>query len=639
MTSELTTVSSLNSLDNFSEYLIKKLSNEDEKQFALHFKLYLDYGDNNKIFPIDFDDVWKLCEFTRKNDAKRILLKHFKENEDYIMIRKEEQSFNDENCYGIRRSDFLLPEPLEYNDENRSSFLKSDFLLPEPLENNEEDNRKNNGGHNKETIMLNVDTFKEFCMKASTSKAKEIRNYYLKLEKIFFLYTKEQLSYEKEKNKKLETVINNFDNKQNKIYKNVYNNQNVVYILKLQSFNDGKYIIKIGYTDNLKDRIYKLTSEYSTIENPIIIMDIFPCEDNKKFETFLHNHPDIVKYKYTNTINNKKSSIETYIIDDYKYEKIKRIIEFNIIYYNGKNIELIKENNKTLELHLKLKELELIEKYPEKFELLCELKKKEIDFNNKLYDNPEFFDKYIDLYKNQIINDNINNKEIIKEEEIKTEIIVKKTTDCGPFVQVYDGNDTTKLLHVFNSITDTIRNIKDTSFTGIKNAATYNRLYKGYRWYFVNRNDPNPNEIKDIGETIVPNQKNVEFIALLDIKMENIEKVFIKQKDISKFLNQNESAVCRAINFKLPLSNKYLIYWHLISNELQDNYLKSNTLPLLTDKQNGKKVQKIDPKTNEIIKTYLSIVDAIKDLKISPKTIKKINNDNSIYNDYKLKLI
>ena len=38
------------------------------------------------------------------------------------------------------------------------------------------------GGHNKETIMLNIETFKKFCLKACTKKADEIHDYYIKLE-------------------------------------------------------------------------------------------------------------------------------------------------------------------------------------------------------------------------------------------------------------------------------------------------------------------------------------------------------------------------------------------------------------------------------------------------------------------------
>jgi hypothetical protein len=45
--------------------------------------------------------------------------------------------------------------------------------------------RKNEGGFNKESVLLNIETFKGLCMLAGTDKSKEIRKYYLQLETVF----------------------------------------------------------------------------------------------------------------------------------------------------------------------------------------------------------------------------------------------------------------------------------------------------------------------------------------------------------------------------------------------------------------------------------------------------------------------
>lgn len=622
MTTEITTTTP----DNFTNYLVERLNTEDEKHFALHFKLYLEHGYNTTTFPIDFDDVWKMCEFTRKNDAKKILLKHFEENKDYII----------KSCSSEIPSDLSKPEQSCY------AKLRSDISTPEHVE----DKRINNGGHNKETIMLNVDTFKEFCMKASTSKAKEIRSYYIKLEKIFFSYTKDQLYYSNDKIKQLETAVNNFDVKLNQNFKNAFKLQNVVYIMKLQSFEDGTYIIKIGKTDNINDRANKLSSQYCTPTNPLIIMNVYPCEDNNNFEKFLHKHHKIYIYKYTELINNKSCSTETYHINDNKYEKIKRVIDNNIINYNGKNVEIMKENNRAVELQLKLKELETKEKE-------LEFKEKELEFNKKLRETPELFDKYIELYKlkqNITKNDNIiikNNEENVDDDDNRNIIIENPTNiikkpeikDCGPLVQVYDGKDTTKLLHIYNGITDATRNIEGTSFTGIKNAANKKEIYKGYRFHLVNRNDPTSKDVKDIGNSITPRQKLEGKIAMLNETMTNVENVFIKQKDAAEYIEQTVSAMSRAINYKTKLSNKYFMFWDMLDDNIKNNYLENNTLPEITDKQKGKKIHKINPDTNEVVKVYLSISDLIKELKISPKTIKSHSANDTIYNGHKWKII
>ena len=639
MTQELITTTN----NNFTNYLVERLNTEDEKQFALHFKIYLEHGYKNNSFPIDFDDVWKMCEFDKKYNALRVLQKHFEENKDYkkVLLQNEER--------------FLL----EDNDGQTSyGELRRGFSQPE---------RKQNGGQNKETIMLNVDTFKEFCMKASTQKAKQIRSYYIKLEKIFFSYTKDQLYYSNDRIKTLETEVNNFDVKLNKNFKNAFNKQSVVYIMKLQSFDDGTYIIKIGKTEYLTDRTSKIASLYCN-KDQLVIMSVYPCEDNNNFEKFLHSNPYISQYKYTELINNKATSIETYRINDINYEKIKRIIDNNIYKYNGKNIDTIKENNKSLELQLKIKELELKEKEislitnePELFRLLCKIKEKEIEFNNKLYENPEFFDKLNEHYKlrqtipfkdaiednyiQEVVNIPINNPIIIPRETQNTPIInnniVKKREikDCGHYVQVYDGNDTNNLLYVYNGITDATRNMEGTSFTSIKNACKKKEIYKGYRWHLVNRNDPNPNEVKDIGSSITPRHKLEGFIAMLNNDMTEVEKLFIKQKDAATFIGQTVSAMSRAVNYKTILSNKYFILWDMVEEKIQNKYLETNELPIITEKLKARKIHQINPDTDEIVKVHLSLSDLIKELKIAPKTIKRHCKNNSIYNGYKWKII
>jgi len=48
----------------------------------------------------------------------------------------------------------------------------------------EKQDEKSHGGHNKEIFMMNINTFKKFCLKAQTKKADEIHEYYMKLEQI-----------------------------------------------------------------------------------------------------------------------------------------------------------------------------------------------------------------------------------------------------------------------------------------------------------------------------------------------------------------------------------------------------------------------------------------------------------------------
>ena len=114
--------------------LINKLkdnfSTEEQQLFITSFYCYLNYKSDD--FVIDLDDIWGWLGFTRKNEAKKCLEKNFKLETEYKIV------------------------------------------LRQPAENSK-------GGRPSEKIMLNIKTFKKMCLKANTSKANDIHEYYIKL--------------------------------------------------------------------------------------------------------------------------------------------------------------------------------------------------------------------------------------------------------------------------------------------------------------------------------------------------------------------------------------------------------------------------------------------------------------------------
>ena len=111
---------------------IKENFNENQQQlFVASFYCFLNY-DKKKDFVIDFENVWKWLGFTRKDNGKAVLRKHFTVDIDYQVIK-------------------AAPET------SGAAFDEGVGL--------------GGAGLNKETIMLSVNTFKKFCLKAGTKKA------------------------------------------------------------------------------------------------------------------------------------------------------------------------------------------------------------------------------------------------------------------------------------------------------------------------------------------------------------------------------------------------------------------------------------------------------------------------------------
>jgi phage anti-repressor protein len=120
-----------------SKLLIKlkeRFNETEQKMFLTSFFCYLKYKSTD--FVIDLDDIWKWVGFQQKVEAKVLLEKQFKVDIDYKVSLSQ-------------------------------------------LGKKKEDGR---GGNNKETFLLTIRTFKSFCLKASTSKAHQIHEYYVNLE-------------------------------------------------------------------------------------------------------------------------------------------------------------------------------------------------------------------------------------------------------------------------------------------------------------------------------------------------------------------------------------------------------------------------------------------------------------------------
>jgi phage anti-repressor protein len=224
--------------------LNKEFTEEQQQWYIANLFMYMNYHPTND-YPINLEHVFKMIGFANKENAKRTLKNNFTLNEDYkkLLVRTDEQVPNIKDGKNI-----------------------------------------GGAGLNNETVMLNIDTFKNLCMFAKTQQGKEIRKYYVKLENIYNKIIKEEIENKDkllEENKKLleeqKEKIEMLESKPET--EGFFRESGYIYIIK-ETSKLGRY--KIGKSKNPIDRISGLN--VSSSETSLLIDRQFETVDMESAE-------------------------------------------------------------------------------------------------------------------------------------------------------------------------------------------------------------------------------------------------------------------------------------------------------------------------------------------------------------------
>jgi len=430
--------------DELYQIMKVKMSSEQEQMFMVSHYLYLQYGSDSSKFVVEFDTVWKNIDFSTRGNAKRILLKNFTEHIDYKI----------------------------------STYQLGEVTI------------KNLGGAgHKETILLTVDCFKNFCMLAATSKAKEIRCYYIKMENIMHEYYKSFEIKNTELYASLQISMKETFIKRHEVLIESNKNKWVVYFCRIQLYSDGSFILKIGETSDIKSRMDALRCDFET---NIILLDVFICENSIKFEKSLHNSSELLKYKYNHLEHkNKKFSTEAYHIPNQKeYERLVKYANTEMRGYNSIETTKMRIEEKKVDLVASL--IPLCSKYEEVMNILNKISRPysglELESELESESDPLITnDEKIPVYK-QIENETstlfsipIISDVVVKEvrEKVVEELSNVPIKQKRPRIKIKQLHPITgELVKIFSSYTDVQKELK-ISVKKLKELIESNEIYQG----------------------------------------------------------------------------------------------------------------------------------------------------------------
>ena len=559
----------------YNNTLLQKIKNNftnDEQQlFIGSFYMYLNYDALND-FIIDLDDIFKWLQFSNKENALRTLKNNFIENEHYKFVDIDEK-------------------------------------------------KGGRGGHNKKTILVTVNTFKSMCFIASTSKAKEIRMYYLKLEKIFHDTINEQETEFKNEFKKMllekDTKILKYE-KDNKLYRhNVLLKEfgtfpHILYLIIVKTFEDGKYVLKIGHSDiGLKDRYDNHQRSYEEC----IIIDCYPVKQSKKFETFIHRHELIAPSKYKE-LKGHETENELFLIGfGLTLAIVKEVINKNIKSFDDYDPQLEVDKLKIQENILKLE--------IEKIKLLT---------TNPTITLPSINNEHIEKLINKTEGLEKTNNEL--KEQI-TKIQTKTTTGfnqvnktIGPKLQKINP-ETMQLIKVYDTIAECIKENPKLKRSSIAKAITNNTIYQGFRYVHIDRN-LDSNVLHNVQPTKKTKIQNNGYIAKLSADKNSILNVYLDRKTACKENGYNsDSALDNPVkNCKFSNGHYYMLY-DSCSDELKKEFVKKNNNkePVLYITGVGQ----FDDK-NKLLQEFSSKVECCRILGLGDRSVKKCLDNNVSYN-------
>jgi hypothetical protein len=311
--------------DNFTDF--------ESQLFVSSFYCYLNY-DKNIDFVVDLDDIWKWLGFQQKYNSIRMLEKHFKLNIDYK----------------------TAPQVGRATSTNTNLAHATSGTVSE-----QEPTVKQNGGHNKQTILLTIKCFKSLCLKAQTKKAGEIHEYYMKMEEVLHQIVEEEtdelrLQLEQKENIILEnniTIKNSKKEKQKAVEQAIIVhfplNTECIYFGTIDNTNEeNEKLIKFGHTNDLATRLQDHRKKY----NNFVLVEAFRVQNKVEIENLIKTYPKIKRQIRTLELNGKnKTEIIAYDATNFTIDKLTKHIK-DIIHsktYSIDNFNRIMKLNEDLE--------------------------------------------------------------------------------------------------------------------------------------------------------------------------------------------------------------------------------------------------------------------------------------------------
>ena len=380
----------------------------------------------------------------------------------------------------------------------------------------------------------------------------------------------------------------------------------IVYVIRVKTLDDGKYIVKIG--ESRKGITGRYTEHKKNYEE-CTLLDCFAVGRSKDFEHFIHHH-ELVRLNKVTDLQNHENENELFLIgQNLTYDRLNHLMTANAKHFNNDDIAKMVLENEKLKLLLEMNEKN------NQNGLIQEL----IKTVHHLSGQMERFEKI-----NKELCERINSMQIKTTTGFNEPLVT-----LGPRLQKINP-DTMQIIRVYESASEAMKETHDIKRPSLNKAVVENTVYHGYRWAFVDR-ELDANVIHNLPPTKKTKQQNLGYIAQLNESKTEIRNVYIDRKTAAHFNGyESASALDNPVKqFTLAKGFYYKLY-DQCDEALQIAFeQKINGKPLLY--KNG--VHQCDLQ-NVVVREFECKYDCMKALSMSDKTLAKALTKGIQYNGH-----
>ena len=546
--------------------LTAAFTGEEQQRFVDNFKLYLEHGADPTKHVVNLDDVWETMGFARKTNAKSLLVKIGKHNVDYVIHRNS---------------------PFPDHNVSSTATTVEDWC-----------------GVNRETILMNVATFKEMCMLSRTDKGKNTRTFYLKMEQIFFQCLQESHQDAIQLLQKDITRKKELDHQQH--LKLNFRNTPCVYLMKISEKKSGHYLVKLGETDDVCQRLRSIRTEYKA---DCILLEAFPCTQPHKMEQYLLKRPDINAHRLQG-----KELIQ--LTEQFTLKMLIEAIRKSIPYFN---------NTSSVD-----------DRFYQERRLLLEYIATATDAQTR------------DIFAQELAKLDINKKRTFEDssEDDRASCDVNQPLAAGfkeseTYHRVYKyALDNLQVpVTEFKTLAEAARSLNDPKVHNyhVRDAADNHRILNGFRWYYVDGTDGPPAAIPDTVTIEPKRQRRGGFIAQLNAARDTVINVHRTINEAAAAVGLKGCSVTMAMNKNRLGGGFFWQMWDDCDEPLQATFTRA--LPVAGKQTNSKQIEQIDPVTMKVVRTYSCIQDVNSEFRICHKKMNEICATGEVYKGFMWRMI